>query len=191
MSQGDLLARIDDNQARVMAEVAQYKLDVANVEADNDVNKRYAEATYAVADAEVKSAMAANRKARGAVPQTEVNRLLLQRQQSLLQIEQAIQDLGIAKTTVKVRAAELKAAQEDISRRQITAVLDGVVEKVYRHKGEWVQPGEPVVKLLRMDRLWIEGYVDASRYAPAGARKHPVLGTSLLPGRDRKSVGEG
>ena len=45
---------------------------------------------------------------------------------------------------------------------------------VYRRKGEWVQPGEPVVKVLRMDSLWIEGYrrrAAATRRAISGASR--------------------
>jgi len=190
VAEGDLLARIDDTKARVMEEVAQYKLDVANTEAGNDINKRYAEAAAAVAKAEVESAVAANRKAPGAVPQTEVNRLLLQHRQFLLQIEQAAHELGIAKVTVLVREAELKAAAEDVSRLQITASLDGVVEKVYRRKGEWVQPGEPVMKLLRMNRLWIEGFVDGTRYTPADVRGRDVTVTVALPGRREQFQGK-
>lgn len=190
VSQGELLAKIDDTQALAMAEVAQYKLNVANEEAGNEVNKKYAEAAAAVAQAEVESAVAANRKAHGSTPQTELNRLLLQHRQFVLQIEQAIYELGVAKTTVKVREAELKAANEDVARRQVVSPLDGVVEKLYRRKGEWVQPGEPVMKVLRTDSLWVEGWVDASRYVPGDVRNRPVSVTVQLPGQNVQFEGK-
>jgi multidrug efflux pump subunit AcrA (membrane-fusion protein) len=89
-----------------------------------------------------------------------------------------------------VREAELDAAQQDVARLQILAPFDGVVENVHRRKGEWVQPGEPVVKLLRMDRLWIEGMVDASRYLPADLRDKPVVVAAALPGQYERFQGK-
>lgn len=189
VDEGQLMAGIDDKQARAAAEVAEYKLEAAKEEAGNDVNRRYAEAAAAVAKAEVESAVAANRKAPGAVPQTEINRLLLQQRQFELQIEQAVYELGIAQTSVKVREAEMKAAQEDVAHRQILAPFSGVVEKIHRRKGEWVQPGDPVLKLLQVDSLWIEGFVDASRYTPGDLRGQPVLVTVSLPGRQEQFQG--
>jgi multidrug efflux pump subunit AcrA (membrane-fusion protein) len=190
VAEGELLARIDDKQALAVAEVAQYKLEVANEEAGNTVNKQYAEAAAAVALAEYQSAEAANRKAPGSTPQTELNRLLLQHKQFTLQIEQAIYELGIAGTTVKVREAELRAAHEDVARRQVLSPLTGVVEKLYRRKGEWVQPGEPVVKVLRTDSLWVEGWADASRYMPGDLRNRPVIVAVALPGRREQFEGQ-
>ena len=84
----------------------------------------------------------------------------------------------------------MKAAQEDISRRQITAALDGVIEKVYRRKGEWVQPGEPVVKVMRVDSLWIEAFIDATLYTPGMLRGKTVDVTVGLPGRQVKLEGK-
>jgi macrolide-specific efflux system membrane fusion protein len=40
--------------------------------------------------------------------------------------------------------------------------LAGVVVQVRRRRGEWVQPGETVVRVLRIDRLRAEGFVRAS-----------------------------
>lgn len=181
VKEGDLLARIDDKQALAAAEVAQYKVEAAKEEAGNDVNRRYAIAAAAVAKSDVESAVAANRQAPGTVPQTELNRYLLQQRQFELQIEQAEYELGIAKTTVKVREAELKATQEDVAHRQIGASFDGVVEELYHRKGEWVQPGEPVLKLIRVDSLWVEAFVDASRYTPGNVRGQPVVVNVTLP----------
>jgi len=190
VKEGDLLARIDDKQVRAMAEVAQYKLDVANEEAGNDVNKRYAEKAADVAKAELEGAVETNRRAPGAISQTEIRRLALQHEQFLLQIEQAVYELGIAETTIKVREAELKAANEDVARRQILAPVDGVVEKINHRRGEWVQPGEMVVKVLRVDSLWVEGYVDALRYTPGDVRGRPVMVTVALPGRQEQFQGK-
>ena len=48
--------------------------------------------------------------------------------------------------------------------RQIHAPFDGVVVNTYRQKSEWVNPGEPILKLVRFDRLHVEGFASADQY---------------------------
>jgi len=182
VAEGDLLAQLDDTQARVVEEVSRYKLEVAQTEAGNDINVRFATAAAKVSKAELESAYAANRQAPGTVPQTELNRLHLTLEQYTLQIEQSQHDLGIAKVTVKVREAELKAAIEGVKRRKITAPVAGVVVNLYqRDEGEWVQPGDPVMRLVRMDRLRVEGFLNAIQYSPSDVDGQPVAVTVPLP----------
>lgn len=190
VNESQLMAQIDDKQVRAMAIVAQCKLDVAEKEASNDINERFARKAFEVAKAEVRSAEGANQRAPGAVPRQEITRLVLESEKAELQIEQAVYEHGIAVTTIEVRKAELAAAQEDVARRKILAPLAGVVEKVYRRKGEWVQAGEPVVKVLRTDRLWIEGDVDAAHYTQGQVRQQPVVVTIGLPGRQEQFQGK-
>ena len=41
--------------------------------------------------------------------------------------------------------------------------IAGVVVEIKRRKGEWVEPGETVIRILRIDSLRAEGFVDASQ----------------------------
>ncbi len=38
--------------------------------------------------------------------------------------------------------------------------------KVYRHLGEWVAPGDPVVRIVRVDRLRLEAFLNAKDFGP-------------------------
>ena len=155
---------------------------MAAIAASNDINVRFATAAAKVSRAELESAYAANRQAPGTVPQTELNRLHLTLEQYTLQIEQSQRDLGIAKVTVKVREAELKAAVEGVDRHKIKAPVAGIVVNLYeRDKGEWVQPGDPVMRLVRMDRLRVEGFLNAIQYSPSDVAGQPVAVTVPLP----------
>ena len=73
-------------------------------------------------------------------------------------------NLVVAKFDAMARLATLKQAQEMIQRRQLKAPHDGVVLNVDGKKGYWVTAGEPVIQLVRMDRLEVEGRVPAHRY---------------------------
>lgn len=178
-----LLGQIDDKQSVVLKEVSEYKLAVAEEEADNQINVEYAKAAAEVSRNEYEQSLEANRIQPGTIPHLEVMRLWLQLKQYTLQIEQAQHELAIAAVTVDVRKAELRAADEDVARRKIFAPLDGVVEEIYFRKGEWLRPGEPVMKLLRMNNLWVEGFVNATYYTASDVRDKPVTVTVMLPGR--------
>src|SRR5262249_14164759 len=56
----------------------------------------------------------------------------------------------------------------------IIAPIEGVVQKIYAHMGEWVKPGDTVVRIIRMDRLRVEGYLDKDKLSPVDVADRPV-----------------
>lgn len=162
---GARLARIDDARTVTAQKVAGLKLKVAQEQAGNNVNVRYAEAAAHVAHAEYEQAWRANQRSAGTVTEAELRRLMLTERRATLAIEQAELDLRVAGLEAKVQEAEVESATEEVQRRQIISPLDGVVVQVNRHVGEWVQPGDPVLHVVRMDRLRIEGFLCATDLA--------------------------
>jgi len=181
VSKGEVLAQVDDRKVRMAENVARYELEAAKTEASNDVNVRYARAAAEVAAAEYQQASDANRAAPKAYPLAEVRRLLLEHRKFMLQIEQSEHELTLAGLTAKVKEAQLEAASTDVDRRKVKAPFDGIVVKRYRRVGEWVRPGEPVLRLVRTDHLRIEGYLDATRIPPAAVAGQPVSITVAMP----------
>jgi macrolide-specific efflux system membrane fusion protein len=57
---------------------------------------------------------------------------------------------------------ELAAAEQGLSRRRILAPLDGVVAQVHARRGEWVEPGKTLLRIVRVDRLRAEGLVNVN-----------------------------
>jgi macrolide-specific efflux system membrane fusion protein len=174
VQKGDLLAQIDDRQARKLQEIAKYKLDVAVHEANNQVSVEYARATQAVAKAEYQQALETNRRQPNTIPQIEVRRYALKVEEATLQIQQAEHDLKTAEMSVSVRQGELDAAELDVEHRRISAPLDGMVIKRHIQEGEWVRPGDPVLHLVRMDRLRVEAFLDGSQISPGEVDGKPV-----------------
>ncbi len=63
--------------------------------------------------------------------------------------------------------------------------------KLHRHLGEWVQQGEPVVHIIRIDRLWVEGFVSAADFHPDDLRGRDARVTvALAGGRQRTFDGK-
>ena len=96
------------------------------------------------------------------VQEAEVERLKLGIESSTLAEEQARHDLEVAADDRRAKANGLEMSELKLKRRGIVSPVSGVVAKIFRRRGEWVEPGETVMRIVRMDRLRIEGFVDAA-----------------------------
>lgn len=67
----------------------------------------------------------------------------------------------ISTLTVERMKKSVEVAREKLARRQLKSPLTGMVVEKLRDEGEWVEAGEPVLRVIRIDRLLVEGYVDA------------------------------
>ncbi len=185
VQRGALLAQIDDRQVQLEKSAAEMQRDAALARANDDVDVRLAEAAYGVADAELEANLEINRRKQGTISQTEIRRLELSRKQAALQIDRSKLDMRIAQITADVEEAAVKAADQRIARRRIVSPLDGLVVNLYRQAGEWVAAGEPVLRVVRMDRLRVEGFLKANEYDPSEVDGRPVT-VEVELARDRK-----
>lgn len=124
--------------------------EIAKEKAENDVNKQFAEASAAVAKAELEKMLESNRKVPGSIPSTEVERARLNYVKAQLQGKQAEHEQAVARLETKKAAAELKASK-------VQAPFDGKVRKVLKHKGEAVTQGTPILELISTRIVKVEG----------------------------------
>ncbi len=80
-------------------------------------------------------------------------------EQSRLGVEQSLSDQGIAKLKAQAAFHDSQLAALVVKHHHLEAPIEGVVVKIFRRPGQWVQIGEPVVELVRLDRLRAEGFV--------------------------------
>ena len=162
-----MIAIVDDKQAQLALEIEAKRAEevVAKLNAQNDVNSRDAIASEAIARAEAKTYQELHE--RGAAPllgnakedQAEADRAILQDRAG--EAERRHRDGRVSWPNNSQR----KLAKLDIEMRTIRADFDAFVETRYAQLGEWVQPGSPIVELVQMDRLRVEGFIDALNYA--------------------------
>lgn len=172
VNQNDPVAQIDDEQAKMSVQVQQAKLNAAEREASNDVNIRYAKAARNVAEAELKSAKETIARVPGAVPATEIRKLELSVVQATLQIEQSTNQFEISKYQVDVSKAELDAAKLGVTRRVVKSPISGIIVEKYRNEGEWVKPGDPIVKVVYLEKLRVKTTFDINRIPMQKVMKH-------------------
>lgn len=177
---------------------AQAKLSqrIAAMKAANDVAVRHASKSRDASKAEFDRAVQARKAFEKSISQTELDRLKLVLERNELEIEKAkfekdladlqqqIEDSSIAEQnqiverltlsveqaqlqkevdelTRDVKARTLDQAKLQLARRGLRSPLDGEVAEVFRHRGEWLEPGQRVMRVVRLDRLKVEGFVDS------------------------------
>jgi len=186
VARGDVIAKIDDNQPQMERRKAKAEHEQAVAKAESDVDVRYAVAAEKVAQIEYEKAAESDRKVPGSVTRVELNRLQLNEQKSELQIEQAQLERKLAELAAAAKGVEVEAAENAIERRLITSPLAGIVVQVFPHQGEWMQPGDPLARVVRADKLRVEGYVDSTRWNPEQVRDRPVTAEVVLADNRRE-----
>jgi multidrug efflux pump subunit AcrA (membrane-fusion protein) len=164
---GQVIGKIDDSepQMKKTAALADYK--GAYKRFMDDVEIRYAQAQELVAKAKYEKLLETNRLQAKAVPEVELNEAKLDWDHFKLAIEKSRHDQELAQFEALTKQAEYDAANLAIQRRTIIAPFDGVVEEIKRKQDEWVQPGDTILTLLRLDTLHVDGAVKQSQFDAA------------------------
>lgn len=178
---GAELGRLDDARERLRRQHADYEAQGAKKKAENTIDLRYAQAAVDVSQAELDQAHEANLKVSGAIPAAEVRRRALGLERARLQVEQTQQDQGLNKITALAKQSTAELAAVELDRRKITAPVSGMVVDLVKNVGEWVKPGDPVLRILRIDRLRVEGRLSALEHG-GELLGRPVTVTVTLPG---------
>jgi len=183
VEEGDLvesgapLAQLDDTAASLEHERAESEVEQAQDQANNDVRIRFAEKAVEVAKAEHQRAKNSVVTFAKAVSQTEMDRLRLAAEKTILEVELAKREQHAAQIEVRVKESVSRLAKYYVERRKISAPISGIVVQVNRRPGEWVEPAETVLRMVRMNRLRAEAFVDAGLVSRrmAGRRVTVVL----------------
>jgi multidrug resistance efflux pump len=182
VERGRRLASIEDDEAKMSLTKAEHELSIARSKADNDVLVRFARKAYEVATAEYRRAQESVEKFRKSVSQTEMDQLRLTAEKAELEIEQAAQEQTVAMLAARQKETELECARLKLERHRLVAPFDGMVVQIKKHRGEWVSPGDAVLRLVRLDRLRVEAFV-AARDVPVDLAGRPATLTVELAGK--------
>lgn len=163
---GYLVAKIDAADAKMRKELAGFEKEAAEQQAKNDINVRYAKAQADVSKATYEQKQAVNKKVPGTVTLEELRKIWLDYQRTVLSIEQAEFDFGLAKITAQAKSASVTMEEKNIERRQIKSPIDGRVEVIARQAGEWVSPGDVILRIIDLSTLRVIGQLNSEDYDP-------------------------
>ena len=180
-----VLATIDDRQAQAAVDVAKISFEAATERAKDDIEEKYAKAAALVADVDYKKDREANERITNSVTEIQILQKKLVLDRSMLQIEKAKKDQVVAKKEAGVKEAELDAAEIGLARRTINAPFNGEVQQLFQKQAQWVNPGDPILRLVKFDVLRVESYVNANQFDPIELAGKPVT-IKVRLARDRE-----
>jgi multidrug efflux pump subunit AcrA (membrane-fusion protein) len=173
--EGQVLAQIDDRLATLDRQAAEKRREAARAQAEEDIEIRYAVASLEVAEAELTQNLEINRRSPGSVPEADIRRLRLTKHRAELQIDKTRLDRKVAQMTAAVEDVVVRTTEESIARRRIVSPINGVVISVQHDRGEWVKVGDPVARIVRMDRLRVDGFLLAREHDPGRVQGRQVV----------------
>jgi macrolide-specific efflux system membrane fusion protein len=182
VEQGALLAQMDDAEAQLLQGRAAIELQLNQEKVNNDVAIRSAQKALLFNKAEFERLERVRRETPGSISASELEERRFHADQAELDLEKARHERRQDQLSADLKAKELELSQYNINVRKIIAPINGVVVEVLRQPGEWVEPGEKVLRIVRMDRLRVEAMVHA-RNLPPDLRGAPVTITMELPGK--------
>ncbi|MCA9139388.1 MAG: HlyD family efflux transporter periplasmic adaptor subunit [Planctomycetales bacterium] len=162
VEKGHLLGQIEDTEAELDQRKAQYELDIASHEANDDVAIRSAMKAWTYAQSHYDRLYRADLAQPRSVSESELEKARLEAEQAEFEMEKGKSELEKAKIRKNLTANQLALAQRNVDVRKIVAPLSGEVVEVLRQPGEWVKPGETIFRIVSTKRLRAEGFVQAA-----------------------------
>jgi macrolide-specific efflux system membrane fusion protein len=155
------LAQIHDTDARLLVERTQHEAALAEKKMHNDVALKLAQKSLEVARAEHRRSLETNKTYPKTVSESELDRQRLLVERTELEVQQAEREQEFAALVFAAKDSERKLAEERLGRRTISAPVPGMLVEIRRRQGEWVQPGDTIARIVRLDRLRVEGLLPA------------------------------
>jgi multidrug resistance efflux pump len=184
---GDVVGQVDDSDAETKVEIAKREKDAAKAKADSPYELKAAEEGEAVAKENYNANLALSVKGVNAVSSFDLRRSLFEMQRAQAQIGVAKTEAIVARHTEMAKQAQIIAAENEIRRRKLTSPVDGVVIQVFKHVGDWAQPGDAIMEIVRMNKVEVDGMVLAEETSPAEIFGKPVTIYVELPGPANKN----
>ena len=175
VKKGAILAQIEDSEALLLLQQARLEYEMSQLKAKNDINIRFARKSHEVAVAELRRAEESVKKYSKSISKTELDRLKLTAEKAELEIEQATEEARTSELESRLKQNSESIASLAVQKRKVIAPISGMVVQIMTKEGEWVQPGETVLRLLNLDRLRAEGLVNASRLQGRNLKNRPVI----------------
>ncbi|QDT14778.1 efflux RND transporter periplasmic adaptor subunit [Alienimonas californiensis] len=160
VKEGDPVARLDAAAAVIARDAAAGQLALTRREAEEDSAREFAAASVEFARTALEriEAIRERNAASASLDELDTRRRALAEAEATLAQRTLEQD--VKKLKVAAEELDLKLAELTLKRHTLTSPLAGVVEERLRQPGEWVEPGSPVVRVLRLDVLRAEGFAD-------------------------------
>ncbi len=176
------LGNLDQSAALLEESLASKQAQVAIAAAMDDSDLKFAQLMVEEAAIALDSYEQIN--SRGSATDAEMRSKRLSVSQAELKVQHARQTIDQHQLKARLAQASVIAATERLNRLKIVAPFPGSISEVIRRQGEWVQMGQPIVRLIRLDELRVDVYVPIQDVDVASLVNAPVMITARRAGLD-------
>ena len=150
---GDIVAILDRKIFSAEVNAATSELAAAKQEAKDEVDLEFAKISYAVNQKIYERSELARQQFAKSVSKTELERLRLESERTRLSGVQAQQQQKINELTASLQKDRLEIATLRLENRTIKSKIGGTIVEIFNAPGEYVAPGQPIARILNLNRL--------------------------------------
>ena len=146
VKQGQVLAQIDDSDAVLKDNLG---IDLATKKLD-------------FSKAEYQRLVIAQQAQPRSVSSSEIERAKLELDQSEIELIRSQREQELARLRLSVARGALDEAKREVQLRKILSPINGKIESLTRHLGEWVKPGDSMFHIVSTSKVRAEGFATLS-----------------------------
>ena len=158
------LAKLDRLLHEIDQKIAAADHEIAKSKSENDVDLRYAIKSSAYASTVYEKTRQANARIGRTYGVLELKKSRLDAEREQLKIDQAKRDIQVAKLETELKSRQLEAANARVAYRTLTSPVSGQVVEIFVQPGEWVNSGEPIMRIIGLKRMRVMATVDGNRF---------------------------
>lgn len=185
---GTVVGLIDNELTQRLSDQARVRFEMAQETARDTTGIRAAEKKFKVAAIEANKTRKLGLK--GSKSNSEVMMADYTKDIALLEQEKALKEQQRSLGEKRLAAAQYLEAQTRLKQHIIRSDYNASVIEIFKKPQEYVQPGEEVMRIARMDRLWVQGTISAADLNPHEVKGRPVTITAQLA-RNQTATFEG
>jgi len=110
----------------------------------------------------------------GSRSESEVKESLFQKEIAQLKKSKASNDQQAAFGEAKVELAAMDAVKQHIARHTLRSEYNAYVVEIFKKPQEFVNVGDDVMRLARMDQMWVQASLNNTELSAADAENRPV-----------------
>lgn len=168
---GMLLAKLDDENLLIQLEQMEFRIAGATRKANDEIESDYAAAVLEEATANLESSRRLQRSRSGAVSENALRQMELAVKRAKLGVARSIRERDDAMTELKLLRSELRSIESQLEALKTTSPISGVVLRMYKKPGEWVEAGQPVANVASIDRLHVHALLSLSDLSTQACRR--------------------
>ncbi len=179
---GQPLANLQATLAQRAVQLAEHELRISELESRSDTRLRLAAQRDELVKERLKRLLDLQKRSASSISMDDLHEAMLQEKESNSDYQLAKEQHDIAELNRLIKAVTLEVNSERLTRHTIRAPFDGYVVELISKEGEWLAEGAAVLRLIDLQRIRLEAFVDGQLYDEA-LNGCPVTFLAQVPSR--------